>query len=304
MPGGIEWTTEKVAAVRAPLYTINKSLRVRNARLALRNAGFGDDAKKLTIEKLNRLETKLPLWLKERLAEHREKNALLPPENKRVAEEHASDGRAPPAKMPRVDGVRSSSDRLVEKARDEPQTVAGVWLSDGAPDGAPLSVQLPGGGESARDEITFSFLKGAVSVEGASPLLLPPMVVYAPSDVPGARSVVRIAASPSASTETTTLSIDRDDPRVLRVTYVFRAEPLLPEEPEEAAKCFSALCQFHLASHAQWTSAAREPMTHEIAVRFSQPLGTLAEVHCFRTKSWKMWIVPFARAALDKRLEQ
>jgi hypothetical protein len=308
MSGGIEWTSEKVAAVQVSLYTINENLRVRNARLALRNAGFGDDAKKLTLEKLNRLETKLPSWLRDRLADHRQKNASSPArENKRVAEEYAIDGRARPAKMPRVDVSRPLSDRLVEKARDGTQRDAGVMVSDGA-SREELLVQLPGGEVAARDEITFSFLQGAASLEGASPLLLPPLVVRAPRGMPGARSVVRIAASPSASTETTTLSIDRDDPRVLHVTFVFRAEPLLPAEPEEAEKCFSALCQFRLASLPQWTTAPREAMTYEIALRFSAPLGTQAEVHCFRTKSWKVWIVPFARVeavgAPNKQLEQ
>ncbi len=161
----------------------------------------------------------------------------------------------------------------------------------------------PGGpGEAAgalaeeAGEITYTFEEGGESsLEDSTPLCLPPVIVQAPKNVPGARSVVRIAASQSLATNGLTLSINREDSHKLVLTYQYKVEPLDVQD-EDIVRFSDTMGKYHLQPEAvtgPHDELTYQPLTYKTTIRFSEKLGKQFEVEKFEMRLWTVWIVPF-----------
>jgi hypothetical protein len=158
----------------------------------------------------------------------------------------------------------------------------------------------PGGAVGAAQaeeagEITYTFEEGEGTLEDSSPLCLPPVIVQAAKNVPGARSVVRIAASQSLATKALTLSIDREDSHKLVLTYQYSVEAL-DVQVADIVRFGDTMSKYHLIPEAiigPHDELTYKPLTYATTIRFSEKLGKQFEVEKFELGMWTVWIVPF-----------
>jgi hypothetical protein len=174
----------------------------------------------------------------------------------------------------------------------------GVGMNGVLPSMAALgSGAAPVGAAQAEEagEITYIFEEGDGTLEDSSPLCLPPVIVQAAKNVPGARSVVRIAASQSLATKALTLSIDREDSHKLVLTYQYNVEALDVQDAD-IVRFSETMSKYHLIPEAitgPHDELTYKPLTYTTSIRFSEKLGKQFEVEKFELGMWTVWIVPF-----------
>jgi hypothetical protein len=182
-------------------------------------------------------------------------------------------------------------------ARVQQQVYPGVGMNGVLPSIAALGPGGAAGAPQAEEagEITYTFEDGDGTLDDSTPLCLPPVIVQAPKNVPGARSVVRIAASQSLATKALTLSVDREDSHKLVLTYQYNVEAL-DVHVADIVRFSDTINKYHLVPEAitgPHDELTYRPLTYSTTIRFSEKLGKQFEVEKFELAMWTVWIVPF-----------
>jgi hypothetical protein len=297
----VTWTKDKLAAVQPHLYLLEEGPRLAAAKQALVDAGFPQEAAILTLHKLKTAQSKLKNPQREAIAiSHKQAAKKKTREKQRQAEGDLN--------------LRAQGERLSVKchtwvffltvlsdvanvARIQQRVYPGVPMNGVLPGMGPFGAPEAAGAGQAEEagEITFTFEDGEGSLEDSTPLCLPPVIVQAAKNVPGARSVVRIAASQSLATNKLTLSIDREDSHKLVLTYEYNVEAV-DVQFADTERFQDTMTKYHLTPealtgpHDELTYA---PLTYTTTIRFSEKLGKQFEVEKFEMAAWTLWIIPF-----------
>jgi hypothetical protein len=227
----ITWTPPKLAAVQPHLYVLEEGPRLQQAKQALIDAGFANDAEILTVHKLKTAQSKLEAPQQEAIAINHKQAA----KKKTREKQRQSEGELT---------LRAQGERLSLKchtwfffltvlpdvaniARVQERLYPGVGMNGVLP-----GVAMAAGAEPQNervddvDNITFDVDQDADLGDG-TPLLLPLRIIQAQKGVAGARSVVQIAALQSFMTESLSLQISREDAHCLVLSFTYKPKPLL-----------------------------------------------------------------------------
>jgi hypothetical protein len=295
----ITWTPPKLAAVQPHLYVLEEGPRLQQAKQALIDAGFANDAEILTVHKLKTAQSKLEAPQQEAIAINHKQAA----KKKTREKQRQSEGELT---------LRAQGERLSLKchtwfffltvlpdvaniARVQERLYPGVGMN-----GVCREWRWPRARNrktSVLTTLTTSRLTWTRTLTWATAR----RYCCRRASFRGRRASQARAAwcklrLQSFMTESLSLQISREDAHCLVLSFTYKPKPLLFATALDEDTYRDMLEGLHVpveAMTAAHEALTFEPKTSTITIRFSAKLGHQAEVRKFETTEMTIWLVPF-----------